>query len=706
MSNVDILNIDGNVVEGLKIGKTRVTGKLITVDPRDGRQIILSEDQVVVNVIPLSRINIRAPLRNLKSGNEMPLTLWSEDVSPMVLGTLKNFEIKWTVDSPDVVDLTHVFEKIGVIYGDKDSIAMRLRGRKPGRVKISASVTHGKSIKLSTSIDITVFEGLELTSPKRIVHDPIIIPPKTTVPLKVNLDKTTFEVNDSIFGQSPVINVTRDGVVSSSEMIGTGLVVATCMNQQKLDIPIEVKQIHYIMASVDARSKLREVHSTLPKNLHLLITVSVYDDLGNKFSHNIADDILLELSRSKSASTLVHIKGDSSFSVELAREGSDIIAITLKDSSGMKYKDDFIKVTIDSTGMYSQNIQATLGDVICFESPLKNSYQWVSGNSEVINMKGSVGYVQGILNGESRKVIIQHGADSEFFMKYEVILNYPDHLRFEKRSDIFNGQSYRALFTMSNHYQENTRKQRALITNNLTACENLLEDFAVDFVTCRLTANDGSARLFNTRAVFDHNIGSYACEIQALVSLDEITSISRSKSLSFTLEARLASGINDKVDLKLNPAVQIFPANFNFEKLHKQELVITGMENILQKIELNSSHPDNLILVPLPKTSSGKQSYKLRLNDASSVDDELFIHINSPLTQQSVKIPIIPETYTEKLVSYSESWVSNIMSNVGKIIAIFVLVLTTIALVLMCQRNRELDTSGGEINGWIISAKI
>lgn len=642
----------------------------------------------------MTQINIRAPLRNLKSGNEIPLTLWAEDVSPMVLGTLKNFEIKWNNESPDVVDLTHVFESLGVIYSDKDSIAMRLRGRKPGRAKVSASVTYGKNIKLSTSIDIAVFEGLELNSPKRIVHNPIIIPPKTSIALKVNLDKTIFEINDSHFGQSPVINVTRDGVVSSFDAIGTGLVVATCMNEgQKLDIPIEVKQIRYIMASVDPKLKLKEVHSTLPKNLHLLISVSVYDDLGNKFSHNIEDDILLELSKSKRASTLIHVKENSSFSVELSHEGTDIVAVTLKDSAGMKYKDDYIKLSIQETGMFNRQIQATLGDVICFESPLKNGYQWKSGNSELLYLKGSVGYVQGVLNGENQKVIVRHGASSDFFMKYEINLNYPDHLQFEKKTDIFNGQSYRALFTMSNHYQESMKKQRALITNNLTACENLLEDFEVDFVTCRLSTHDG---LFKTRAIFDHSAGSYACEIQALVTLDEITSLSRSKAIGFQLEAQLTSGIKDKVELKLNPAIQIFPSNFDFEKLHKQELVITGMENILQKIELNSSHPDNLILIPLPKTTSGKQSYKLRLNDASIVDDELFISINSPLTQQSIKIPVLPESYSEKLVNYSESWITNIMSNVGKIIAIFVLVLTTIALVLMCQRNRELDTSGGE----------
>jgi nuclear pore complex protein Nup210 len=698
VGNSEILGIDGNIVEGLKLGKTRVVGKCIGSDPKDGSQIVFSEDHIYVTVIPLSKISIRSPLKKIKAGNIMPLTLWAEDVSPMVLGTLKGLRIRWENDSPDVVELTDVFENLGVIYHESDAIAMRLRGLKQGRAKISVTVSYSSSSKLKSSIEVVVFKSLELDSPKRIVHDPIIIPPKTNIQLKVNLDQTVFEVNDADFGRNPVLNVTQDGNVQTFDSLGTGLVVATCMNDgQKLDIPIEVKQIHYIMASVNGNVKLREIQSNLPKNLNFPISISVHDNLGNKFSHNIEDDIKWNLSKKRS-STEIHIAGNSTLNVELLREGTDVLAVSLKDSTGMKFQEDFVKFAIqDDVGVFSKNIQATLGDFICFESPLSNNFNWESQNSDIIHFQGSVGHVLGTpSNGGSQKVIVKHGTDSGFFMRYEVSLHQPDRIQFEKRFDIFNGQLYRGYFSISNHYQSNFNKQKALITNNITSCGSLKDDYSIDFVTCQLSSNEGVSRLFATKVVFEGSTGSYACEIHALTTLDEITSLSRSKTISFQLEAQLNSGIYDKIDLKLTPAVQIFPLSFNFEKLHQQELVITGMENILQKIELNTSHPDNLVIIPLPKTSSGKLNYKLRLNDPSTVDSELFISVTSLLTHQKVVIPILPESHTEKLVSDEKSWIVDIMSNLGKIIAITVLVLTTVALFLMCQRNQDLDASGGE----------
>jgi hypothetical protein len=44
---------------------------------------------VYINVVPLNKIKIKAPLQRLKSGSVMPVTLWSDyDISPMILGTL------------------------------------------------------------------------------------------------------------------------------------------------------------------------------------------------------------------------------------------------------------------------------------------------------------------------------------------------------------------------------------------------------------------------------------------------------------------------------------------------------------------------------------------------------------------------------------------------------------------------------------------
>jgi hypothetical protein len=117
------------------------------------------------------------------------------------------------------------------------------------------------------------------------------------------------------------------------------------------------------------------------------------------------------------------------------------------------------------------------------------------------------------------------------------------------------------------------------------------------------------------------------------------------------------------------------------------------MENILQKVEVTTSHPENLLLIPMPKMN-GRLLYKPKLHNAAAVNSELYIKVYSPSTHQTVQIPITPASQAEML-EQTTSWVVSFMSNIGKVIAICVLVLTTIAIGFMCQRNRDLDTSGG-----------
>lgn len=689
IANSDILSIEGSVVEGLKVGKTKVIGRSIGINPTDGSQIVFTEDFIFITVIPLSKVKIRTPLQRLKSGNVMPVSLWAEpDVSPMVLGTLKNLRVRWQIDSPDVVELSDVFANLGVAYGETDAITMRVRGWKQGKARISATVYHGGS-RFQAVADVTVFKTLELESPKRIIHNPIIIPPRTTLRLKVNLDETVFEVDEQ--SDKNIINVSSDGAVKTFDMLGKSLLLATC-NDQKLDIPVEVKNVNYIMTSVTTNAQMKGVETHLPKDLNFAISVSLHDNLGNEFSHSF-EDIKWKLSNKNAVA--VQAGDNSTLLIALLREGSNVLAVSLRDSSGIKYSEDYVKLAVKSTaGVFSKKLLVTTGDLICFESPLSEDFPWYSLNSEVLLMHGSVGRV--VAPPSNQKLTVHNGDKNGIFVSYELDVVQPDKVLFQKNFDIFNGETCRGFFTISNHQQ--TNKQINLITNSREQCGDIDDNFTIDFFSCKLTSNDASEILkkFETVPVFDKSIGSYACEIKALTSLEDITAIARGRTVNLQLEAKLTSGMSDRTDLKLTPAVQITPKSFTTDQLFNQEIAVIGMENILQKVEVTSSHPDNLLLIPLAKTL-GRLQYKLKLHNAGAVvDSELFIKVTSPLTQQTVQIPILPPSQPETVDS--NSWVVDAMSNVGKIIAIVVIVLTTLGLVLMCQRNRDLDTSGGKNN--------
>ena len=64
---------------------------------------------------------------------------------------------------------------------------------------------------------------MELESPKRVVSDPILIPPSTNMQLKANLDDVTYYLDSQDHGNA--LSVTKDGLVKTSEINGRSLVV-------------------------------------------------------------------------------------------------------------------------------------------------------------------------------------------------------------------------------------------------------------------------------------------------------------------------------------------------------------------------------------------------------------------------------------------------------------------------------------------------
>lgn len=106
--------MESTLITGMKVGKTRITGRCVGISPSTGNEIVFSEDSVDVHVVAIEGIKIRTPLTRIKSGAVMPAVIWgSPDLSPMVLGTLQNMKIIWSTNQPDVVDIYNIFSEAG-----------------------------------------------------------------------------------------------------------------------------------------------------------------------------------------------------------------------------------------------------------------------------------------------------------------------------------------------------------------------------------------------------------------------------------------------------------------------------------------------------------------------------------------------------------------------------------------------------------------
>jgi nuclear pore complex protein Nup210 len=213
------------VALALKLGHTKVTGRCIGINPATGNQIIFSEDSIHIHVIPLSGVQIKTPLTRLKSGSVVPASIWAKpDISPLILGTLDTLKVHWSTDQPDVIEIKGIFDDVGIRYKERDSIAVRLKALSPGKATIYAVVTTGNNVKTSVSCEITVFKQLELDQPKRIVYDPILIPPKSSIQLKANLNAVAYELESEA---GNIIKVTKDGLVKSGDANGRTMVIVS-----------------------------------------------------------------------------------------------------------------------------------------------------------------------------------------------------------------------------------------------------------------------------------------------------------------------------------------------------------------------------------------------------------------------------------------------------------------------------------------------
>lgn len=703
----DIISIESGLVAGLKIGHSRVTGRCVGVNPSSGAPIVFSEDTVHVHVIPLDAIEIKLPLSRIRAGAVMPAHVWGvPNISPLVLGTLDSIKIYWSTDHEDVLEVKGVFQEAGVEYREKDAIGVRVKALAPGRATLYVTLVTGSGRKLTAKSEVTVFRILELESPKVIRYDSILVPPRNSVQLKANLDDAVYQLEE---GSGSVIKVTKDGLVKSGDLVGRSQVVASSFDQS-LTIPIEVKNIHYILTTVDVSNfKLKHPENAIPQGISLKLKISLHDNLGNEFSHNIEEINALKHKLSKRGNVQITTGNNLSIMLELARVTSDMLLISLKDKTGVKYGEDYLKLVVGETSaIFPEKSVFSVGDIVCFESPLLGSVaEWHSSDEGLVWIDPISGVARivasrkGAFSGGDGKVYISHGDRRAGGLSFGIDVLEADRIEFFKSFDIFNGQKYRGHLVIKNHQQLD--KFVNVIAPNVSVCAETIERAFTGVFSCKLSSrqnpSSGILKHFKTVPSFDASIGAYSCDIDLVTSIEEVTNFVKSSEINIELEARLVgSGLADISTLKIVPAVIVDPEAISIEQIATQLVTISGMDKVLQKVEVTSSQPSVLELTMVQK-GPGSLQYKLRLLSSYSLEssEELFISVYSPLTAQSIKIAIQSPLMMKKCASQPFYNVPNLflsyVSNFGLLISALIVLAATVWVFVFCfpQRQKTVD---------------
>lgn len=632
----------------------------------------------------------------------MPAHVWGvPNISPLILGTLDSVRIYWSTDHEDILDVKGVFHDAGVEYRERDSIGVRVRALAPGKAILYVTVVTATGTKLTAKTEVTVFRVLELESPKVMRYDSILIPPRTNIQLKANLDDAVFQLEE---GSTTVVKVSKEGLVKSADGVGRVQIVATS-HDQSLTIPVEVKNVHYVLTSLEPSNvKLKHPESVIPQGLNLKLKVSLHDNLGNEFSHGIEDVSLLKYKLSKRGNVLITTGTNLSVGLELIRETSDVLLITLRDKTGVKFAEDYVKLVVgETTAIFPDRTIFSVGDIVCFESPLLGSIaDWTSSDEGLVKVDAATGIARVLASRKGtseEKVYISHGDRRSVAggLRFGIDVLDADSVEFFKTYDIFNGQQYRGHLVIKNHQQVD--KFVNVIAENVSTCAEKIDRAAGGLFSCKLTAkqnpSSGILKHFKTVPGFDASIGAYTCDINLITSLEEVTTLVKSSELNVELEARLAgSGLSDTTTLKIVPAVLVDPEAIAIDQISAQTITITGTDKVLQQVEIASSNPSLLEVTMVAKTP-GSIQYKPRLLGSYSIEspEELFVSVNSPLTLQKLKVPIQSPHLMRKCAAQPALYsVPNLflsyVSNFGLVISALIVLAATVWVFVFCFPQR------------------
>ncbi|EDW01493.1 nuclear pore membrane glycoprotein 210 [Drosophila grimshawi] len=643
-----VATMSSAILTAHKLGATRITGKCLLKNPISGKDEIVSEDTVEVRVVALTAVQVRTPLVRIRAGAVMPATLWGQpDLSPMVLGTLQNMRITWTVNQVDVIEIFNVFTTAGIEYQSSDLISVRIRALNPGKVTITASVHLADGVKLpASSVELIVFKTLELLAPKPITMDWILAAPRSTLQLKCNMDDAVYKLDAQSSG---IVSVTPDGVVHTKDTLGRDLIIAKTVDQT-LPIGIEVKNVQYILVTLQPDIKLKQLEHKIPRGMNFVFKVSLHDNLGNEFSHNIEDVNGLRYELATKDVVDAQIGNNLTIALNLQRETSNMIAISLKDTTGVKHAEDYIKLSVaESQLIYPTKTIFSVGDIICFDSPLTLSSIWSSSNEQMVAINKNTGIAR-VLSHQHRmveKVVVTCGDKSRRggYLKYDLELRESDSIVFAKSLDIFSGSEYSAQLVLRNHMQ--TDKFSNLIAQNISKCISQLHKVAVDAFTCRLVAKDELGqqllKLYQVEAIFDIASNQYACKLLLTSSFTELLSILKTNNVLLELEAAMPNGILDTMSLKLVPGIKVSLESLQVHDLKSQELHISGLDKALQKLQVKASDT-NYFAVELIEHAHGLSKYRVRFLKDFPLEENLYVLVHSPDTNQSIQVPIIGDT--------------------------------------------------------------
>ncbi|KAK3547680.1 hypothetical protein QTP86_026925 [Hemibagrus guttatus] len=222
------------LVRGVAVGNMTVTGVVQAIDTESGKLVVISQDQVQVEVVQLKGVRIRAPVTRMKTGTMMPVYVMglTSSETPFSFGNaLPGLTFHWSVTKRDILDVHTRHSEASVKLSAEHNFAMSVSGCSKGRTGLKVVVRMtvpeaghlwGTKLELSDEVQIQVFEKLQLLNPE-VQAEKILMSPNSLLKLQTNRDgvgSLSYQVIDCP-DAAPLIHVDDNGHLTSGSLAGT-----------------------------------------------------------------------------------------------------------------------------------------------------------------------------------------------------------------------------------------------------------------------------------------------------------------------------------------------------------------------------------------------------------------------------------------------------------------------------------------------------
>ncbi|XP_070695859.1 nuclear pore membrane glycoprotein 210 isoform X2 [Pempheris klunzingeri] len=662
ISNEKTASVNGvGHVTGVAIGNVTVTGLVQAIDAESGKLVIVSQDQVQVEVVQLTGIRIRAPITRIKTGAQMPVYVMglTNSQTPFSFGNaLPSLTFHWSTTKRDILDVQTRHTEANMELQSEHNFGMRVTGKTRGRTGLKvmlrvtdpeAGQTVGNLQELTDEIQIQVYDELQMLNPE-VKAGEILMAPNSALKLQTNRDGVGGLSYRMLAcpDQLVIAQVDDKGLLFSGSLTGISSLLITSQEttgvNQTLILAVKVVPVSYVRFSTSPvlYTQTRESLKAFPLGIVLTFIVHFHASTGETLHSSNS-----RLTFSTNRDDLVQVgtgPDNRTLTVRTVNVGLTLLAVW--DSGNMAVA-DYVPIPVEQTIYPHEAHRVVVGDVVCFSAQLASpdgaNGTWNSSANGILQVDPKTGAA---VARDSGTVTVYYEIPGILKTYTEVVIEAPSRTAAVAQSTpVRNGKETKVLLTTR---EKGTNLIGTCSSAQIEAISQLQPETSL---SCHLsftsdTVDFSANDVFKTRTNFDPSIGLYTCSITLKPVTDQQTrvlSMSMTNLLVRTVpEGSGFSGEQVSATLPIEPGLYSEPTELQLSNLHPSaELTVYGPSAAhLSNMEVVSTSPN--IVVQEKEVYHGFPSFSKYT--VSAVDPQAAfsgsISISSASCGRSLVIPV------------------------------------------------------------------